>query len=67
MGRRKKPGFKQMKMFASRIEEADYKKFEAKVSPTGKTLQEVVNMFVRSFISGTVYVSGSVITGEDNE
>ena len=64
MGRKKKTGFRQMKMLASRIEESDYRKFEAKIAPTGKTLQEIVNAFVVSYISGTIALSGSTVVGE---
>ena len=67
MGRKKKPGFRQMKMLASRIEESDYKKFEAKISLTGRTLQEVMNIIVRSFISGTICLSGSEVVGDKDE
>ena len=66
MGRRKKPGFTNQKMLASRIELDDYIKFEDIVQPQfGKRLkiQEVMNMFVRSCISGTIQVSGSLFAG----
>ena len=61
MGRRKKTGFKQMKMLASRIEESDYFKFEVKVRESGKkTLQEAINYLVVEVISGNLSLSGSL-------
>ena len=60
MGRRKKPGFTQMKMLSSRVESSDYDKFEYIVKTTsGKKLQEVVNLFVVNMISGSLVLSGS--------
>lgn len=59
MGRRKKPGFTNMKMLASRVEESDYDKFESLIELTGKSLQQVVNLFVVNYISGNIYLSGS--------
>jgi hypothetical protein len=59
MGRHKKKGFLKQKMLASRIEETDYFKFEEMMKNNGKTLQEVVNLFVVSCISGTIALSGS--------
>ena len=60
MGRKKKPGFKEMKMLASRIEKEDYHKFESVVIRSGKkTLQEMMNLFVTEMISGNLYLSGS--------
>jgi len=56
MGRRKKPGFRQMKMLASRVEETDYYKFETIVKQSGKrTLQEYINWLVVETISGNLY------------
>lgn len=55
MGRKKKPGFRQMKMLASRVEESDYYKFEAIVKQSGKkTLQEYINWLVVETISGNL-------------
>ena len=59
MGRHKKPGFKQMKMLASRIEESDYFKFDDMLKKSGKNIQEIMNLFVVSCISGTIQLSGS--------
>lgn len=56
MGRRKKPGFRQMKMLASRVELSDYYKFESLIKLEGKKLQEVVNLFVINYISGTIKI-----------
>ncbi len=67
MGRHKKPGFNSQKMLASRVELNDYIKFEDTLYPQfGKRvkIQEVINMFVRSCISGSIKVSGSLFTGE---
>jgi hypothetical protein len=62
MGRRKKPGFADMKMMAARVEGADYDKFEYILkNRDGKNLQEAVNMFVREFISGNLCFSGTHI------
>jgi len=68
MGRRKKPGFRQMKMLASRVEESDYYKFESLIKSGGKSLQEVINSFIVSYISGNIQLSGSGFTsGEKGE
>ena len=62
MGRKRKVGFTNMKMLASRVEESDYVKFEFILkNRDGKTLQEAMNMFVREFISGNLSISGSHI------
>ena len=68
MGRHKKIGFTNQKMLASRVELDDYIKFEDIVQPQyGKRLkiQEVMNMFVRSCISGSIRMSGSLFVGGD--
>jgi hypothetical protein len=66
MGRKRKKGFKQMKMLASRVEESDYYKFEAIIKQSGKkTLQEVMNMFIVEMISGNLYLSGSSFGAEE--
>ena len=67
MGRHKKPGFSNQKMLASRVELNDYIKFEDILYPQyGKRIkiQEVMNMFVRSCISGSIKMSGSLFVGE---
>jgi len=66
MGRHRKPGFKNQKMLASRVELDDYIKFEDIMYPQfGKRvkIQEVMNMFIRSCISGSIQRSGSLFTG----
>ena len=69
MGRKKKPGFTQMKMLASRVEESDYNKFDLLTkNRDGKRLQEVINLFVTEYISGNIQISGSgFAVGEINE
>jgi hypothetical protein len=65
MGRRKKQGFLQSKMLASRVEESDYVKFEFILkNRDGKTLQEAINLFVVNYISGAVAFSGSCLVGK---
>jgi len=59
MGRHKKNTFQRQKMLASRIEESDYFKFEELMKKNGKNLQDVMNIFVVSCISGTIQLSGS--------
>lgn len=68
MGRRKKIGFSNMKMLASRVEESDYLKFEFILkNRDGKTLQDAINLFVVNYISGNVYFSGTCLCGrKDN-
>lgn len=62
MGRKRKVGFANMKMLASRVEESDYVKFEFILkNRDGKSLQEAINMFVRDFVSGSLCISGSHI------
>jgi hypothetical protein len=67
MGRKKKKGFREMKMLASRVEKADYEKFEAKFRRTGKSLQEVLNAFIVGYISGSVYVEGKQLVGSKED
>lgn len=60
MGRRKKTGFANMKMLASRVEEGDYTKFEHILKyRDGKSLQDAINLFVVNYISGNISLSGS--------
>jgi hypothetical protein len=60
MGRRKKIGFTKPKMLSSRVEEADFLKFEDIVNNRdGKSLQDFLNIFVTQYISGNLYLSGS--------
>lgn len=66
MGRRKKPGFKDQKMLSSRVELNDYIKFEDIMYPQyghRVKIQEVLNSFVRSCISGSIKLSGSLFVG----
>lgn len=61
---KKKEQFRDPKMLASRIEKEDFMKFEKLIKyRDGKKLQEVINIFVRSYISGSVTISGSQIVG----
>ena len=60
MGRRRRPGFNNAKMLSSRVEQYDYDQFERILKKRdGKSLQEVVNLFVTEYVSGNIYVSGS--------
>lgn len=66
MGRKRKTGFTNMKMLASRVEEGDYVKFESLLKlRDGKTLQEAINIFVVNYISGNVYLSGSTLVSKE--
>ena len=67
MGRHKKIGFVKMKMFASRVEENDYFKFEELLKKSGKNLQEVVNLFIVEYISGSIRLSGSSFVAGVND
>lgn len=65
MGRKKLPGFAKMKMLASRVEEQDYFKFEEQLKKTGKNLQQALNLFVVSYISGSIQLQGNeFVVGE---
>jgi hypothetical protein len=65
MGRKKLPGFRDMKMLASRIEKEDYLKFEDQLKKTGKNLQQVLNLFVVNYISGSIQLQGNeFVVGE---
>lgn len=59
MGRKKKNTFQKSKMIASRIEESDYWKFELLLKKEHRTLQDLVNAFVVSYISGNLELSGT--------
>ena len=67
MGRRKKTGFTKMKMLASRVEESDYYKFESLIKKDKKKLQEVINLFIVNYISGSISLSGSVFVAGDDD
>lgn len=68
MGRRKKPGFTNVKMLSARCELGDYYRFEDLITKHGKkrTVQEVLNSFIVSYISGTIKPSGSLFVGGDD-
>lgn len=60
MGRKKKKGFKEPKMFSARCELEDYNKFLYLAKKNNKkSLQETINNFILSVISGTLVLSGS--------
>jgi len=60
MGRKKKPGFRNMKMMSSRVELDDYERFEYLAKRRDrKNLQDLMNLFVTEYISGALYLSGS--------
>lgn len=62
MGRRRKPGFSEMKMLAARVESSDFEKLEHIVKYRDhKSLQEFVNLLVVNYISGTFHLSGSTV------
>ena len=67
MGRKKLPGFKDMKMLASRIEKEDYFKFENELKKTGKNLQQVLNLFITNYISGSIRLDGTQFVVEKKE
>lgn len=70
MGRKKKPGFTNQKMLSSRIELDDYIKFEDVLQRQyGKRIriQEVMNSFVRSCITGSIKLSGSLFAGGEGD
>lgn len=63
MGRRKKPGFRNPKMFSGRVESEDYYKFEQILKTRdGKTLQEMINLFVVNYISGNIRLKDDKFT-----
>jgi hypothetical protein len=68
MGRHRKNTFGTMKMLASRVEESDYFKFEERLQKEGKNLQQFMNLFIVSYISGNICLSGSTfVSGVANE
>jgi hypothetical protein len=70
MGRKKRPSFVSQKMLSSRVELNDYIKLEdALYQQCGKRLniQEILNSFVRSCISGSIKVSGSLFAGKEKD
>lgn len=50
-------------MLSSRVEQSDYDKFEDLIKEDGKNVQEVINLFVRSYVSGAIRLSGSNFVG----
>lgn len=71
MGRPRKPGFRNPKMFSSRVEHSDFVKFEYIFKKRDKKkLQEIINLFVVNYISGTIVLAGDKFIeghGEDLE
>ena len=68
MGRRKKPGFKEPKMFSSRVEASDYYKFEEILrNEYGKNIQEIVNLFLVEMISGSIKLHNNKFICEKKE
>jgi len=63
MGRKKKFTFVKTKMLAARCEESQVFLLEEKLVRERKTLQDVLNAFLASYINGTVVFSGSQIVG----
>jgi hypothetical protein len=59
MGRKKLKGFASPKMLAARVETSDVYKLESELKLNHTTLQEALNAFCVSYISGTLSVSGS--------
>lgn len=65
MGRKKLNRFREQKMMAARVETSDYLKFEFMLNnKDGKNLQEAINGFIVSYISGNLTFSGSQIVGK---
>ena len=64
MGRKKLNKFKDPKMFSSRVERENYEKFEIYLKKTGRSLQDMLNSFMVSCISGSVQLSGSLFVGK---
>jgi hypothetical protein len=64
MGRKKIDRFTKSKMIASRVEETDYWKFELLLKKEHKSLQDVINSFVVSYISGNLVFSGSELVSK---
>lgn len=60
MPNRRKEKFANVKMLSSRIEKEDFDKLEQMLEIKNLSLQQLLNSFVRSFISGTVQYSGSL-------
>jgi hypothetical protein len=70
MGRHRKETFHEQKMLASRVEKEDYIKFEQVAKQTGKSLQELVNSFIISCISGSIVLdsaSNKFVVGDKKE
>ncbi|MDO8659921.1 MAG: hypothetical protein Q7K54_04990 [Candidatus Parcubacteria bacterium] len=60
MPNRRKEKFRDVKMLSSRIEKEDYLKLEQMLESKNLSVQQFMNNMVRSFISGTVQVSGTM-------
>ena len=67
MGRRKKPGFLEQKMLASRVEKQDYLKFEQMAKDTGRSLQELMNIFIVQCISGSLSFENNQFVVKENK
>ncbi len=61
--RRKKQTFTDPKMLSSRVERTDYVKLEELLIKDRLNVQDFLNTAVRSYISGSVVVSGSTLVG----
>ena len=68
MGRKRKPGFREPRMLSSRVEFSDFCKFEDKMKrQDGKTLQEMLNLFVVNYISGNIYLKDDKFYSKNEE
>jgi len=66
MAKKRKPGFRNVKMLSGRCELDDYIRLEDVLySQFGKkvNIQNTLNMFVKSCIAGSIRVSGSLFVG----
>ena len=61
--RRKKQVFTDPKMLSSRVERADYSKFDMCLIRDRLSVQDFLNKAVVSYISGAIILSGSNIIG----
>ena len=61
MANRRKQKFTETKMLSSRVEKQDYWKFEDCLIKDNLSVQQFVNSMVRSYISGAIAFSGSLL------
>lgn len=61
--RRRKQTFIDPKMLSSRVERSDYNKLEELLIKDRLNVQDFLNTAVRSYISGSVVMSGSALVG----